>query len=288
MKDHTLQELIEGYLLDNLSAADRQAVELRMQEDPGFRAELEFQRALHESLADPGALRLRRALDEIVHPAAAPPPSGRRSRWLNLAALALLTAVALYLAWLRWGSASPEPGPNTPTPEPLQQNELPPAAEPADTTPPPARDWQKQPIAMANPADFAPNPDLEARIGGIRGGGQEFELNSPAPDAKFLRKNGRVVLPVEAVWNADSLAAGQPLRLFVYSNRQVAWANKKPVQEWPLSLESADSAGRYRITALREIPLRPGLYYLVVGQARPEDGGGYRTVWVSRFLVVSR
>ncbi|MBL7775573.1 MAG: hypothetical protein JNK89_06190, partial [Saprospiraceae bacterium] len=182
MKDHTLQELIEGYLLDNLSAADRQAVELRMQEDPGFRAELEFQRALHESLADPGALRLRRALDEIVHPDAPPPPLSRRRRWLNLAGLALLTAVALYLAWLRWGSASPEPGPNTPTPEPLQKNELPPAAEPADTTPPPARDWQKQPIAMANPADFAPNPDLEARIGGIRGGGQEFELNSPAPD----------------------------------------------------------------------------------------------------------
>lgn len=283
MKKELRDDLIERYLEGVLPETERQEMERRLAADPELRADLELQRTLQRHLRDPAELRLRAALDELL---ATPPPDelkparSPKTGWLRLAALLALLILAGLTVW-RWPSA----GPAKTAPAPVQQPAEPP--KPAEPKPEnPQSETQKSPIAMANPADFEPNPALEARIGGVRGGGgTELELSSPAPGAAFRLQNGRIVLPVQGALTADSLSTLLPFQLFIYANRPKDWDNKQALFNLPLSFQPA-GPGQYRVDFRRELQLRPGLYYVVVGQQRaPEAGSGYRTLWVGKFVA---
>ncbi|MFN0175704.1 MAG: hypothetical protein ACKVU0_13720 [Saprospiraceae bacterium] len=297
MQKETLHDLIERYLEDAVSEAEREIVHHRLATDTEFRAALEFQRAMQLHLGDPGELRLHAALDDILF---VPPPETARplekpsnmpkiSGWLRLGGLLALLIVAGIAIWYMWSNGQPKPAESVPVQRPIQSPPSEPRVEtsPGPTqTPPVAEDLPKRPIAMANPKDFVPNPDLEARIGGIRGAeGLEISLSSPTTDAVFYLQNGMISLPITGTLNADSLAIRQPVRFFIYSNRPKDWENKQALFNTVLRFKP-DGEERYRVYMRQQLRLRPGLYYFVVGQQRPpEDDGGYQTLWVGRFTV---
>lgn len=139
---------------------------------------------------------------------------------------------------------------------------------------------------MADPADFVPNPVQEARIGDMmRGSGIGFELTSPAVGASFKLQNGQVTLPIRGIATGGEIPTDQPLELLIYSNRQDAWDNKKPIATFSLPLTQY-APNSYRTEFRPTLRVRPGLYYMVVGQRRTkEDGDGHRTLWVGKFMA---
>lgn len=298
MKKETLHDLIERYLDDDVSEAERQRVDSLLARDAEFRATLEFQQAMQRHLGDPGELRLHAALDdillapvppEITRPLEKPLVALKNSGWLRLGILLALLVVAGIVLWYGWGDGQPVPSEPVPVQQPEQNQPDEPRVEtsPAPTqNPSVVEDAPRRPIARGNPKDFVPNPDLEARIGGIRGAeGLEISLSSPTTDAVFHLQNGMITLPVTGTLNADSLAILQPVRLFIYSNRPKDWENKQALFNKLFRFEP-DGEERYRIDLSQQLRLRPGLYYFVVGQQRPpEEDGGYQTLWVGKFTA---
>ncbi|MEO6039572.1 MAG: hypothetical protein ABIQ93_14250, partial [Saprospiraceae bacterium] len=216
MKKDVRHDLIERYLDGSLPATERQEMESRLAADPALRSELELHRRLQKHLGDPGEVRLRTALDDLLY---TPPPTGTSSvrpqnpGWLRLAAWMALLAVAGLIAWYWWSAdnGKPAPAPVKEQPQeaaPSPSQTLPPApVPPSPTQTPDRKEGSKQPIAMANPVDFRPNPDLDARIGGLRGGAGDANLDlfSPTPDAEFRLINGRITLRVRGTMTTDSL-----------------------------------------------------------------------------------
>lgn len=301
MKKNDRNDLIERYLADALSTTEREEVERLLLSDPEFHTELELHRALHQHLGDPGELRLRAALDDIMNPsvpenAATPANSSTASEkqhWFRLAILLALLLLVVLVGWYGWNRFNPktEPIQTRPNnvapllPDSAPTNPVPPASVP-DL---PKINQPEQPIAMADPADFTPNPALDARIGGVRGNNEvELVLSSPAPDAAFLLKKGRVDLKIQGEIYADSLSATQALRLFIYSNRPGDWETKHSLFDLPIPAEPKGQ-GQYRVDFSRQLSLKPGLYYIVAGQQRvPETGSGYQTLWVGKFSVKAK
>ncbi len=294
MKKETLHDLIERYLDDDVSEAEQQTVDRLLATDTEFRVALEFHRAMHLHLGDSGELRLHAALDDILL-APAPPPEtfGRpsvltkRSGWLRFGGLLLLLVVASFAVWHFWGN--PQPLPTEPVP--VQQQIQKPSTEPiVQTAPAPIKNQSeglpKRPIARANPKGFIPNPALEARMGNVRGdGGVDISLSSPAINAVFYLKNGKVILPIKGSLSADSTALRQPFRMLIYSNSPKDWENKQALFNLPLPFKPLGEE-QYRVDFHQQLRLRPGLYYAVAGQERPaETGGGHRTLWVGKFTV---
>ena len=75
------------------------------------------------------------------------------------------------------------------------------------------------------------------------------------------------------------------MRLFIYSNRPKDWENKHTLYDLPFPLKPAEE-DQYRVDFRRQLQLRPGLYYIVLGHERPpETGSGYQTLWVGNFVV---
>lgn len=300
MKKDINFDLIERYLDGALSAVEQQEVESRIATDPEFRAELELRRALQQHLGDPGEFRLRSALDEILNPAlpgdtplSEPPDARPKSRgWPAWAGLVVFLAIVGIISWYWWNGRNSTPAgvPVLEKPEDgapaLPQENKPVPLPPAPTQNPAKKDWSKQPIAMANPADFTPNPALDARIGGVRGDdGADLELVSPASESAFLLHDGRIALTVRGTINIDTIPADQPFRLFIYSNRPKDWENKQALFERTFPLKPVGTA-QYEVDFRQQLSLRPGLYYMLVGQQRaPGAGTGYRTLWVGKFMV---
>lgn len=292
MKKEQLYDLIERYIDNSLSDAERQEVERRIATDADFRAELELQRAMQQHLGDPSEVNLRLALDEVLStpPAndsgptdntAAPRVLGRLL-WAGLLALAVVAGVILWRPWNTGSNHDTLP----PQQQPIQSPD--PKTSPAPPAPAPAQDHnpQKEPIAMANPADFEPNSALEARIGNVRGDdGVELSLKITSSGEEFRSRKGQITLPVTGELRVDGAAPDQPIHLFIYSNRPNDYENKHALFDLPLSLDQTGE-GQFRIEVRQTLRLRPGLYYAVAGQLRTSDaGGGYRTLWVGKFVV---
>lgn len=310
MKDkESLHELIERYLDGDLSETEQEDVEHLLATDAGFRAELELQRAMQEHLGDPGQLRLRAALANmwtemtIKQPVPDQNSSPGFTVWRRFASLAAAVLILLVAGWWWWNS-SPE-APEQPVAEksessPQEQiNATTPEAEfrpeientkigPETAVPNPIeRKPERQPVAMADPAYFAPNPTLEARIGGMRGDNPvNVELQRPMPDAVYYPdKNNKIALEVQAIVQADSMVNQLPIEIFIYSNRTDAWESKQPVFERSVLL-SPDGEDAFRVDTRQQLRLRPGLYYLIVGQQRTAAvDSGFQTLYVSRFTV---
>lgn len=291
MNKEELYDLIERYLDGTLPETEHQAVERQMAIDADFRAEVELHRALHTSLGDAGNLRLRAALDNLLSnppstndastPKTAPPLTG----FFTLRRLTGLAAVLAAIVFFLWLWLAPDDETTRPiSSQPIQN-------QPIDTTPPdsislPIKSNPNKPIAMADPADFVPNPVLEARIGDMmRGSGIGFELTSPAVGASFQLQNGQVTLPIRGIATGGEIPTDQPLELFIYPNRPEAWENKRPVATFPMPVIRDDN-GTYQVEFRPTLRVRPGLYYMVVGQRRTkEDGDGHRTLWVGKFMA---
>ncbi len=288
MTTQQLNELIEQYLDGDLSGSALQAFEQRLETDADLRAQLELQRRLQKHLGNPSELRLRRALNDMwseVSDEIAETGSRKTLRFQLLRPyLAVAASITLIIAawwWMQPSSKLPQDQSaaieqKTPIQEPAAPIERP--ASPEETK-------ARRPIARMNPADFKPNPALELRIGHIRGAG-ELELSSPAQDSTVKSKSGNFSLAFRGLWNLDTLIDTQSLRLFVYSNRPEAWEKKLPRADFPFPLQP-DGEGKYRVDFNQQLSLKPGLYYLLVGQQRGTSvAEGYRTLWVGRINVI--
>ena len=292
MKKDIQQDLIERYLNGALSEAEQQDVERRLAADAAFRNELALQRAIQQHLGNPAELRLRSALDNMWQEIASGQTQEHRGNrptykvWRPYVAAA--AAVVLLIAawwWLQPLQSIPEEPLTaqqtlrTPDsiPEPLQH-------DPQQTLP--RQNTIKRPIAMANPADFAPNPTLDVRIGSVRGDGDGgIDLLSPAPESKFQLENGQITMTIRGTINTDSLPANQPFRLFIYSNRPEDWEKKHALFDLAFPMEQVEQ-GQYKVYFKQSLALKPGLYYIQIGQLRSlQAGSGYKTVWVGKFTA---
>lgn len=292
-----LYDLIEQYLDGALPDAEREEVERRIATDTDFRNEVELHRAMHTSLGDADNFRLRIALDTLLRdpPLTSDIPLPKTaptfitsSFWLRLTVIAALLAVIGFSVWL-W---LPTDGETTrPLSSPPGQSQPIDTASviPPDTASLPVKPNPSKPIAMADPADFVPNPILEARIGDMmRGNGIRLELTSPTSGVSFQLQNGRIMLPVRGSVTGGDIPADQPLKLFVYSNRPEAWENKQSLFQFPLTLQST-TEGAYMFSSQLSLRLRPGLYYIVVGQLRlNEEDESYAARWIGKIFVVDK
>lgn len=290
MEDKTRHELIERYLNGSLPEAGKQEVERLLATDAAFRSEMELHKALQQHLGDPGELRLRAALDEILegplsvqNPKPAPGPVRLfYSGWLRWAAVIALLVSAGYIVWFRLSRDNPSDDSRSKEADSIQ-------LQPDTSKNTPDKGLKEQPIALADPADFTTNPALEGRIGGLRGNNDvELELVRPAPNAKFLQTGGYITLTMEGTLSADSLPVDQPLRLLIYSNKPGDWKNKNTRFNLPLPLTPAE-AGEFRIHWSKTLQLRPGLYYFLADfQQTADPATDYRTLWVGKFTVETK
>ncbi|MCB0530737.1 MAG: hypothetical protein H6574_03450 [Lewinellaceae bacterium] len=289
MNEEALHELIEQYIEGSLPEKERLAVEKRLTTDPDFRAEVQLQRAMYEHLSDPALLHLRETLASVVQQ----PQSRPAFRWkvhpgLRLVGIAAAFFMLVIAAWWALRSGQPDQAalvaveqPDTNSKDHLADTPAPqqPVQIPSGQTP-----QTPSLLVQADPADFATNPTLDARIGNIRGAGNlEVQIDKPLPDDAFHSRNGALPLVFRGTVRADSLAMLLPLRLFLYTNRPEAWTNKKP--HWATTiLPEPSGSDTFQFHLDQTMRLRPGLYYLVLGQQRGSDiSEGFKTIWVGRF-----
>lgn len=298
MNKEELYDLIERYLDNTLADAEREEVEHQMATDAEFRAEVEIQRALHISLGDKGNFQLRSALDDLLRnpppldgtlTTKTPFPPASRPGWLRLAGVIILLAAFGYMIW-RWVVPGSDSTP-APSSQPAKQPSADTASSPQKATPtdtanlPPSPSPNKT-IAVADPADFEPNPVLEARIGDMmRGGNLHFEISSPPVGASFHLQNAQITLAVRGTVTGKEITSDQPLELLVYSNRTEAWQNKQPSFITPFNIKLKND-GSYQVDFETKLKIRPGLYYLVIGQKR--EDGGHKALWFGKFTVIEK
>lgn len=276
MENSDPNELIERYLDGSLSPAERQAAETRLANDPGFQAQLELHRQLHEEFADPQKLELRDLLVDIMQK----PPAGKRA-WRKGLGLALLILLAGWIGW-RWLSPVAEPAPAVPeetksVPAPDESAAIP---ENRDTPTSPRGKAPQRPIAMINPAAFTPNQDFERRLGNnLRSVEGSVEIQSPAPGTNFSLKNGMALINFQGTVPASSDTAAYPLDLKIYDNLSVI--GQAPLFRIQPAITSRNNASATWIfSSSQRLRLPPGLYYFIVEGRADED-----LLFVGKFLI---
>lgn len=277
MENPDTNDLIEQYLEGSLPLEERRAVEARMAQDAGFRAEVELHRQIQAELADPQKLQLRDIMSDIRRN---PPPLAPKWSWWSWGLMAVLALVVLWGLW-RWVSPNTEPSAT-----PVEQQEIKPSPSPGlpsgqDTLAQPTLN-KPQPIAMGDRRAFRPNPDFEARLGGgIRSTSADaVEVKRPAMGADFPLKHAQADLYFEGIVGADSDTARFPLVLNLYASQS---AQVPALQLFPTIGRQQAATGLWQFSARRRARLAPGLYYFTLERQR--EGA---LIYVGKFTVGAR
>jgi hypothetical protein len=297
MKDLKTVELIDRYLNNELSPAERADVEARLATDAAFAAEVELHRQLGSSLADREQLNLFHLLQQIdgdvpsvddAPVATTPPPPARRRR-IGWGLFVLLLLLLLGIAW--WLRPGPAVAPSPGQPVPRLESPRDPATEPAAPTPEapktapapaPARPRQ-EPIAALDPAAFRPNRLLEPLAGAqLRGAGEvDFKIAEPVSGATLKPDNGRVRLSVKGVLEAGERPADGAYELALFSNKDEDFIAGKVLRRTAVRVgEPLDGDQAWSFRQVLTLKSSPGLYYLVV-----VERGGTEPIAVVKFEI---
>ena len=266
-------ENINRYLDNEMSVNERTAFEKQLRNDEELVEELAFYKDFH-GYAERRKPVLRQDLSDLGDKFIIEPNKNKRTfpYWILIPIL-LFTAIIFYFLFFYKNNAAQDNTPPTdietqlPTDNPEGNSEENSNENPEEPIEEPRNNNESnspelpitQPIAALNEADFERNPILEDVI---RETYRETVvedstiLSAPAPDAEF--KFGTSI-PIFV----EGLTTVSPNYVInIYSNRSFDVENDFPILNVPMNGTAEN--GKYRFRFNGEIPLKKGLYYLVI------------------------
>ena len=288
MKDNQIEN-INKYLDNEMSINERTVFEKQLRNDKELAEELAFYKDFH-GFAERRKPALRQDLSDLGDKFIIEPNKNKRvfSFWILIPIL-LLTAMIGYFSFFYKNNISQINTPPTdietqlPTNNPEENsddNSNENAEEPIETPKPnnepnPSELPINQPIAALDKADFERNSILEDVIKETYRETLVQDstiLSAPAPDAEF-KFGANIPIFVEGLTTVSPSYV-----INIYSNRSFDIENDFPVLNAPMNGKAEN--GKYRFRFNGEVPLKRGLYYLVI---KKDDL--IEVLYISRFTV---
>lgn len=268
-------DVIDRYLLHQLSEEELRDFSLEMMQDPSLQAEVEEARVVMKTLWK--TRRTKRAK--------------KKFRWLPIVFIFSILLLGL-LGYTLFQSpknfsidqiSNPEENmdsPELPTSEKREtklqeqietENENPPNDLPAKNTleqQNPSKEKKASP-KKAIAADFSPNTLLESWIGtGVRSNEYSFFLSKPVSDSKMNRVAGKVDFQVAGEVESPESEIVAYFQVHLFSNQEEDYKKFKSLYSWDLEFEEKE--GKFHFNIEENLELEPGLYYYLI---RDEDTG---------------
>lgn len=258
-------ELVERYLLDQLSEEEKTVFQAQLLRDPDLQEELRQIRYLQK------AMRAEKLQSEKRG------RPGRRWLFLGISFFMLLLTGILWLYFSKTNAVSSNtfsPAKSSPqNPQPSQK--VPPVTTPSEKqTAPKTTLKESKPVA----SDFVPNPDLENFIGNtVRSGAFQLNITQPLPNSQLHRNRGQVEFKLEGTIEGKPVEENWPLQIHLFSNKKEDYQNFKSIWTAPVFLNSDGDPRSFSIT--KSLPLTPGLYYFIL-----ENSDSGEMLYVGRFI----
>ncbi|MGB0862639.1 MAG: anti-sigma factor family protein [Saprospiraceae bacterium] len=293
MMNENQLENINRYLDNEMSVEERKAFEKQLRNDEELTEELEFYKDFH-GYAERRKPALRQDLSDFGDKYIIEPNKKKSafSYWISIPILLLIAIVCYFLFFQKdnpiQGNTVPT---NTETQLPTNNSEEKIENNSEDNSnkdseesvdepkknnePNSPKPSINQPIAALNKADFEPNPILEAVIKETYRETVVQDstiLSAPAPDEEFKFGSSIPIL-------VEGLTTVSPNYVInIYSNRSFDVENDFPILNAPISAKAEN--GQYRFRFNGNIPLKKGLYYLVI-----KKDNLIEIIHISRFTV---
>lgn len=278
-------EVIERYLLGQLSDDERQAFRVALLFDENLRQEVEDTRLLHQHIQ-----QLKTAKKQ---------PKSKKIIWWLIGSL-LMISIATVAYFMNKNNLIQKQE-NTPetietpqktikeTTEPAtdellkeeqieekkEENQLeiePFVPEKKGTTP----KKSSQPIAAV---DTETHPYLDQfTTGGFRNNEVKITVNSPKLSEKLTAENGKINLNIKAILSLDKMPEKERFVVRLFSNKKADFDNFKPILSANPTISKSDDYYNLSFNAI--VPLPKGLYYFIIEDNEIED-----MIYVGKFLV---
>ena len=280
-----LDQLIDQYLQDTLSKADKEAFEARMNADTDLAARVDIQRWMRQELGDQEKQAFVAQLadiasgfsDESESKTVVRPLFQRPATWVLAAAAVLLILLLVFgpsgkEATLPMAVERPDSIPEqvenlveaTPEDEPVEpeSSPIPDISEPIQ---------QEEMIAAVDPADMALHPYLDPLVNrSIRSGEPEF-----AGECVY-EMDGSLLL----TGTVEGLeAAPDSWGFFLYSNKEADYLEGNSLLIEPIELLPGEGA-ELSFSEFYSIDLEPGRYYFFLADLEEEE-----PIWTGTFVV---
>lgn len=278
-------EVIERYLLGQISDNERQEFRVALLFDESLRQEVEDTRLLHQHIQ-----RLKMAKKQ---------PKPKKIIWWLIGSLLMISiATVAYFANKNKFVKKQENTPSTiemppktikkitesATDELLKEEQIeekkeenqleiePFVPEKKVTTP----KKSSPPIAAA---DTKTHPYLDQFVtGGFRNNQVKITVNSPKINEKLTAENGKINLNIKAVLSLDKTPEKERFVVRLFSNKKADFDNFKPILSDNPTISESDN--QYNLSFNAIVPLPKGLYYFIIEDNEKED-----MIYVGKFLV---
>lgn len=287
MNDQKLQIIIK-YLDNQMSEEERVAFEKELRNDEVLAKEVAFQRGLHGFL-ERRQLALELDLDELGDEFILNPTEKKRNFpvWWAIPIL-LAIGTVLYFSFFNKNktttindNSTEIEAPQQTIPSEIDENTSTPIekSEEENTTPtesnPPRQIPIDQPIATVDKSAYERHPTMESIIQDTYRTNDvtsKTTVSSPQPDATFAFKEN-------ISFTVEGETSIQPsYRLIIYSNRAYDIENDYRLLDIPIFGKANNGKYDFRFNA--EIPLKKGLYYLVI-----QKDDNREVLHISRFTI---
>lgn len=278
-------EVIERYLLGQISDNERQEFRVALLFDESLRQEVEDTRLLHQHIQ-----QLKMAKKQ---------PKPKKIIWWLIGSLLMISiATVAYFANKNKFVKKQENTPSTiemppktikkitesATDELLKEEQIeekkeenqleiePFVPEKKVTTP----KKSSPPIAAA---DTKTHPYLDQFVtGGFRNNQVKITVNSPKINEKLTAENGKINLNIKAVLSLDKTPEKERFVVRLFSNKKADFDNFKPILSDNPTISESDN--QYNLSFNAIVPLPKGLYYFIIEDNEKED-----MIYVGKFLV---
>ena len=272
-------DLIERYLLNQLSDQKMTEFRLRLMRDKELQAEVEAVRLLMKTVKSRSKMKVGKSGGNSE----LPPDSSNKTL---LAVLAILIVGALgFFLFNNLNSETPasEVENNVvETPEisegPVLSDEKPaemPLSEETIETPPPpeksvetpAKPAPEKPVAAV--VNYDPNPALEKYVGSrLRGNEYEFfvELSEALP-----QKDNRILFNISGKVETENSEIDDRIIIRLFTNKKEDYEESRPVRTWELSFKPDGEDFRFSVN--ESVETNKGLYYFLI--ENPREGMFY-------------
>lgn len=278
-------EVIERYLLGQLSDDERQAFRVALLFDENLRQEVEDTRLLHQQIQQ---------LKSTTKPF-----SKKYVWWLIGSFVIILTAISIY--FLNKNTTERPQQNTTPSIENAQKNdkksnetntdtitkiekeekEIQPKIQPF--TPKKKATKPTKPLQPIAAADSKTHPYLDQfTTGGFRNNEVKITVNSPKIGETLILENEKINLNLKGVLTLDKTPEKERFVVRLFSNKKADFDNFKPILSVNPTITKLEN-NDYQLSFNAVIPLPQGLYYFIIEDNAIED-----MIYVGKFLVENK
>lgn len=277
-------DLIERYLLNQLSEEELTTFRLRLMRDKDLQAETEAARLLMKTINSRSKFRADEESEDNSKSSA-----GFGNKLIWLVPIVLLISVGLFFVFDNSTSEmSPIESENIQT-ESVESSETPPvpeenrseppkSEEKTESLPPTEKPPKKTPQKVETPTskpiekpiaaviNYDPNPALERYVGS-RQRGNEYEFSIDLPE-KIKSESGQITVSVSGIVETENAEIDDYIIARFYTNKVSDYEETLPVKTWELSFEP--SGEHFRFSVEESVKADKGLYYFLV--ENPDEG----------------